>query len=119
MQFKVDVVLRGTEAAQSETITAVAREPRDWTDSDVRQVLEGMLSTMHRMKHPEELSPAVTLRGLSWIVSPFEEGGVVIALEVGMGAAVAGPFDADPVSLEKAIARVISGAQPAPPTTVH
>ena len=32
------------------------------------------------------------MRGLSWIVNPYEDGGVVIAIEITMGAAVAGPF---------------------------
>jgi len=33
------------------------------------------------------------LRGFSWIVNPFESGGVVIAIEMTLGAVVAGPFD--------------------------
>ena len=92
----------------------VDAEPKAWTDEDVRQVLEGMLSTMHRLKHPEESTHAVALRGLSWIVNPFEDGGVVIAVEVGMGAAVAGPFDADQAALETMITRVIASPPRAP-----
>jgi hypothetical protein len=56
----------------------------------------------------------VSLRGLSWIVNPFEEGGVVIAIEVTLGAAIAGPFDVDQQALETMIARVLSR-----PATVH
>ena len=35
----------------------------------------------------------MALRGFSWIVNPFDEGGVVIALELSLGAIVAGPFN--------------------------
>jgi hypothetical protein len=58
----------------------------------------------------------VALRGLSWIVNPYEEGGVVIAIEITMGAAIAGPFVIDQAVLEAMIARVLA---PARPFTVH
>ena len=120
MTIKVDVWLRGTDFAKTEQIDSVRREPKAWIDDDVRQVLEAMLSTMHRLKHPEESTHVVALRGLSWIVNPFEEGGVVIAIEVGMGAAVAGPFDIDQAALEATIARVIAAqATVASPGMVH
>jgi hypothetical protein len=55
---------------------------------------------------------------LSWIVNPFEDGGVVIAIEITLGAAVAGPFDIDKAALEQMISRVLR--QPGPPSTsVH
>ena len=60
----------------------------------------------------------IALRGLSWIVSPYEGGGVVIAIEITMGAAVAGPFDIDRTRLEAMIARVLS-EPPAALTNVH
>jgi len=119
LTIKVDVWLRGTECAKTELIEGVKREPQAWMDEDVRQVLEGMLGTMHRLKHPDEASPAVSLRGISWIVNPFEDGGVVIALEVGMGAAVAGPFNVDQTSLETMIARVLVQPPMHTPKTVH
>ena len=116
MTIKVDILLRGSDFATTETISDIVRPPKAWTDEDVRQLLSGMLSAMHRLKHPGESAPVISLRGLSWIVNPFEDGGVVIALEVGMGAAVAGPFDADQKWLEQSIARVIGGQ---PTATVH
>ena len=120
MTIKVDVWLRGTDFAKTELIEGVTREARAWTDEDVRQVLESMLGTMHRLKHPgENASQAVTLRGLSWIVNPFEDGGVVIAIEIGMGAAVAGPFDIDQPLLEDMISRVIAQSAPRGSATVH
>jgi hypothetical protein len=119
MNAKVDIWLRGTDFARTEQLQGIAREPQSWTEDDVRRVLEGMLETMHRLKHPDDDATAVSLRGLSWIVNPFEEGGVVIAIEIGMGAAVAGPFNITQSALESMIARVL--VQPPPPTstTVH
>ena len=119
MTFPVDVWLRGTDFATTKTIDEVAREPRAWTDDDVRAVLESMLKAMDRAKNPDEANRPVALRGLSWIVNPFESGGVVIAIEITLGAAVAGPFDIEQGLLETMIARVVS--QPAPPvsSSVH
>lgn len=118
MSIQVDVWLRGTDVAQTETLDDVNRPPAAWSDDDVRLVLEGMLRTMHRLKHRSEEDVPVALRGLSWIVNPFEDGGVVIAIEITLGAAVAGPFDIDKAALEQMIARVLR--QPGPPSTsVH
>jgi hypothetical protein len=60
----------------------------------------------------------VALRGFSWIVSPFETGGVVIALELTLGAVVAGPFDVAESDLTARITRVMS-ADRAQSSTVH
>jgi hypothetical protein len=119
MNVQVDVWLRGQDFATTKSIEGVAREPRAWSDADVRIVLEGMLRAMHGLKHPGEERP-IALRGLSWIVNPYDDGGVVIAIEITMGAAVAGPFDIDKSALETMISRVL--ANPVPPAasnTVH
>ena len=109
MTVHVDVWLRGQDTATTREIEGILREPEAWTEQDVRLLLEGMLQTMHRLKHPEEAGATpVALRGLCWIVNPYEEGGVVIAIEITMGAAIAGPFDIDQAALEKMIARVLS-----------
>ena len=100
MTIHVDVWLRGNDFATTATIEGVEREPGAWTDDDVRLVLEGMLRAMHRLKHPATHAARRQLRGLSWIVNPFEGGGVVIAIEITMGAAIAGPFDIDKAALE-------------------
>jgi len=119
MNVQVDVWLRGQDFATTKSIDGVAREPRAWTDEDVRVVLEGMLRTMHQLKHPGEDRP-VALRGLSWIVNPYDDGGVVIAIEITMGAAVAGPFDIDKTALETMISRVlVNPVPPAASDTVH
>jgi hypothetical protein len=119
MTVSVDIWLRGTDFATTKTFEGVSRAPNEWTDDDVRLVLEGMLREMNRLKNPSESDRAIMLRGLSWIVNPYEEGGVVIAIEITLGAAVAGPFDVDKAALEAMITRVL--AQPAvrPSTTVH
>jgi hypothetical protein len=119
MEVQVDVWLRGQDFATTKSIDGVSREPASWTDDDVRLVLEGMLHAMHRLKHPNDPArPAIALRGLSWIVNPYHDGGVVIAIEITLGAAVAGPFEIDQNRLEAMIARVLSPAA-APSSSVH
>lgn len=119
MNVSVDVWLRGQDYATTQKIEGVAREPSAWTDEDVRTVLHGMLQAMHRLKHPEDGERAIALRGLSWIVNPYEEGGVVIAIEITMGAAVAGPFDIEQHALESMIARVLVRPIAPPSDTIH
>lgn len=117
MTVQVDICLRGDDFAVTRSIENIKREPAAWTDDDVRAVLQGMLLQMQDVKHPNEAAPPVSLRGLSWIVNPFE-GGVVIAIEITLGAAVAGPFAMDQAVLEAMITRVL--APPAPSSeTVH
>jgi hypothetical protein len=119
MTFPVDVWLRGDNFATTETVEGAAREPHAWTDDDVRDVLEAMLKTMNRLKHPIGPDHPVALRGLSWIVNPFEDGGVVIALEISLGAAIAGPFDIEKEALEAMIARVLARPPALTSTGVH
>jgi hypothetical protein len=114
----VDVWLRGEDFATTQTLDGAVAEPKTWTDEDVRTVLLGMLLAMHRLKHPSDTERRIGLRGLSWIVNPFEDGGVVIAIEITMGAAIAGPFDIDKGALESMIARVLASSA-ARPETIH
>jgi len=119
MDFSVDIWLRGDNHATSAIISSVPHEPRAWTDADVALVLEGMLRALERAKHPRaETDRPVSLRGFSWIVSPFETGGVVIALELTLGAVVAGPFDLAESDLTARIERVVGGQRAKSPT-VH
>ena len=119
MSFQVDVWLRGTDVATTATLEGITRAPASWYDDDVRLVLEAMLRAMHRLKHNVESQVPITLRGLSWIVNPFDGGGVVIAIEITLGAAIAGPFDVDKTALETMIARVLRQPAVASPTTIH
>jgi hypothetical protein len=63
------------------------------------------------------------MRGFSWIVNPFEGGGVVIALELSLGAVVAGPFDIPEGDLSAMIQRVMAAERATMPsagsTVVH
>ena len=119
MEFQVDIWLRGDHHATAQVIGSVPREPSVWTDADVIAVLEGMLRALERARDPGA-SPdrPVSLRGFSWIVSPFETGGVVIALELTLGAVVGGPFDVPESALSAKIERVM-GAQRTTAQTVH
>ena len=120
MNVSADICLRGSNVATTVTIEGITREPRAWTDDDVRLVLEGMLRAMDRLKRgPGGTDRAVTLRGLSWIVNGYEGGGVVIAIEITLGAAVAGPFEIDKAALEAMIARVLASPASPPSTAVH
>jgi hypothetical protein len=119
VSFQVDVWLRGSDVATTATIEGVTRSPVSWTDDDVRLVLQEMLRAMHRIKHPAESEFPITLRGLSWIVNPFEDGGVVIALEITLGAAIAGPFDIDKAVLETMIKRVLAQPVTSASATIH
>jgi hypothetical protein len=115
IEIQVDVWLRGENVATTRPVPGVTRPPAEWVDEDVRTVLLGMLRVMHTLKHPEESDRPVTLRGLSWIVNPYEEGGVVIAIEITLGAAIAGPFAIEKSVLEAMITRVLR--TPAPVAT--
>ena len=121
MTIPVDVWLRGTDFAKTTTIEGPARAPAAWIDEDVRLVLERMLEAMDRQKNPDGEARVIALRSLSWIVNPYEEGGVVIAIEITLGAAIAGPLDIDKSALETMITRVLlpQSAAPAPSGTVH
>jgi hypothetical protein len=119
MSFQVDVWLRGTDVATTATLEGITRAPASWSDDDVRLVLEAMLRAMHRLKYPVESQVPITLRGLSWIVNPFDGGGVVIAIEITLGAAIAGPFDVDKTALETMITRVLRQHAAASPSTIH
>jgi len=115
MNFPVEVWLRGDNHATSDVIAPVDNEPRTWTDADVASVLEGMLRAIDKAKHPAaEGNRPVALRGFSWIVSPFEQGGVVIAIEMTLGAVVAGPFDIAESELTAMIGRVMARPVVAP-----
>jgi hypothetical protein len=119
VEFPVDVWLRGDNHATTQMIAPVAREPQAWNDADVTAVLEEMLRALDRARHPDvDPHRPVALRGFSWIVSPFESGGVVIALELTLGAVVAGPFDVPESQLSGAIARIMSDHRP-PTSSIH
>ena len=123
MDINVDIWLRGENHATTHVIPSIEREPRSWTDADVSTLLADMLRALERAKNPDAEDRPVALRGFSWIVNPFETGGVVIALELSLGAVIAGPFDIPESVLTTMIQRVVAAERAALSTqgggTVH
>jgi hypothetical protein len=124
MDLSVDVWLRGDIHATTHAVPGVAREPRAWTDADVTHLLVGMLRAMKRASDPgADPDQPIILRGFSWIVNPYDAGGVVVAIEMSLGAAVAGPFDVPERELNEKIQRVLDaerkGGGTAASGTVH
>ncbi len=108
MDIHVDIWVRGEIHASTHVISTVNTEPRAWSDGDVVEVLTGMLRALDRSKNPDaDPDRPIALRGFSWIVNPYETGGVVIAIELSLGAAVAGPFDIAESALTTIIKRVV------------
>ena len=117
MNIPVDIWIRGTDFATTKQIDNVSREPDAWTDDDVREILQGMLHAMDETRNPGQSNRVAALRGFSWIVNPFD-GGMLIAIEMTLGAAVCGPFSIDKRRLEDMITRVLAASNSAPPV-VH
>jgi hypothetical protein len=116
MFFDIEIVLRERNYAVTETVRH-GTTPADWTELDVETVLKEMLLAIDRVKNPDASDRYVALRGFSWIVEPTQ-GGVVIALEIPSGAAVAGPFAIDQSRLDRLITGVLASARPSRPV-VH
>ena len=115
MTFDVEIVLRERDYATTERLHQPL-DPREWTDDTVAAVLRDMLLAIDRAKNPGATERYVALRGFSWIVEPAD-GGVVIAIEIPSGAAVAGPFDIEQPALDRMIGRVLATGKPT--TVVH
>jgi hypothetical protein len=117
MRYTVEIVLRERDYAVTEEVHHHGNSPSSWTELDVEGVLKSMLEAIDRVKNPGDEPRPVQLRGFSWIVEPTD-GGVVIAMEIPSGAAVAGPFDIAQPRLDGMITRVLDAARDAK-TVVH
>lgn len=107
MTFDVEVVLKGTDYAVTEKLIAPPGNPSTWSEIQVRDVLVEVLRAIDRAQNPKApRDRAVSLTGFSWIVEP-SDGQSVIAIEIPMGAAVAGPFAIEQAALDKLITGVI------------
>lgn len=115
--FDVEIVLREQNNAITERLVHAGQAPGEWDEQDVERVLKSILLAIDRAKNPGGDDRYVALRGFSWIVEPTG-GGVVIAIEIPSGAAVAGPFDIPQPRLHGMITRVLAAAAPRPPV-VH
>jgi hypothetical protein len=119
MTFNVEIVLRDREHSVTERILHSGNDAPHWTETDVESILKSILLAVDRLRNPEPAQGErfVALRGFSWIAEPTE-GGVVIAIEIPSGAAVAGPFDIPQPVLDRLIGRVVAAASPHRPV-VH
>lgn len=120
MTFNVEVVLKGRDFAVTQPASVAHGEPSSWGDEAVRDVLVEILRAIGRVDNPAASSDrAVVLQGFSWIVEPAEKASV-IAIEISMGAAVAGPFAIGHSELDAMISRVLRAERQAvAPRTVH
>ena len=111
MRLELEVWLRHEDVATTHSVDLPVGAPEAWTDDDVRMLLVALLRAIDRTKHPDaERDRPVFLRGFNWIVSPFEGRGVLVTVEIQLGAAAAGPFPVAQDQLEAMIVRVV--AQP-------
>ena len=118
--FNVEIVLKGRDFAVTEPLSVAHGAPATWDDAAVRDVLVAILRAIAKAENPK-LAPdyLVALRGFSWIVEPLGSE-VVIAIEIPMGAAVAGPFAVGQAELDSMITRVLRAERPATSSpTVH
>jgi hypothetical protein len=120
MTFNVEIVLKGRDFAVTETLQISHGEPSSWNDEAVRDALIEILRAMDRAGNPQaDAERQVVLRGFSWIVEPSGKD-VVLAIEIPMGAAVAGPFAIGQREFDAMISRVLRVAAPKTgSTTVH
>jgi hypothetical protein len=119
--FPVEVVLKGRDFAVTESVSAPVSDPSSWDDAAVREVLVEILRAVDRVDRPKATDRReVMLRGFSWIVEP-SEGQVVIAIEIPMGAAIAGPFKIAQADLDARISRVLKTERElaSAPSTIH
>jgi hypothetical protein len=120
MTFPIEIVLKGRDFAVTESIEVAEASSDTWTDEGVRAMLIGILRAIARAEDPAA-AREVVLRGFSWIVEPVEavSNQVVIAIEIPMGAAVAGPFAIEQTELDARISRVLRAERKDPMSTVH
>jgi hypothetical protein len=115
MTIPVEIMLRGDPRVYAETIEHPG-ELSSWTASDMRSVIERLLRLVHRLLQPGVPDGPVQLRGMNWIVSPYQQG-VVIAIETHSASVVAGPFDAPAASVESLVVGALGSVPPG--TVVH
>ncbi len=116
MKIEIDVWVRGAQHATTHRVDSITVKAADWGETEVRQLVTEMLLALNREKHPGADPPPLTMRGFSWIVSPFE-GGVVVHLEMQIGTVSAGPFPIEEARLTELMMRMIKND--APKQSVH
>jgi hypothetical protein len=119
MTFGVEIMLRGDTRVHTD-IVEHERPLAEWATEDVEAVLYAVLRAVDRAQHPDGVEPRpLSLRGLSWIVSPYQ-GAVVIALEIPSASIVAGPLAVEEAHLDALMRRALDPARAAGSSpTVH
>ena len=120
MTFKVEVVLKNKDEVVVEEVAVQHGAPDTWNEAAVRDVLVETLRAIERAKDPKApRDRAVMLTGFSWIVEPVD-GKVMLALEIPMGIAAAGPFAIPQAKLDALVTNVMKMERVGPTsTTVH
>lgn len=111
MTFDIEIVLRDRDHAIAGQLRHDGNDASQWTDLDVEEILKSILLAIEHAKNPGSAQQFVALRGFSWIVEPAA-GGVVIAVEIPTGAAVAGPFNIAQAQLDSMITRILAAHRP-------
>jgi len=107
MTFDAEIVVRASGRVVVDSLYHDGHEPPDWDQRDARAVVTLMLLAIDRAASgAPDVARTVALRGLSWIVTPFDAG-AAIAIEITAGSAVAGPFDIPERQLTALIAKAI------------
>lgn len=114
MTYAIEIVLRERDVAVTEHVEHHGNEAAHWNELDVEAVLKSMLLAIDRLRNPDADRRFVALRGFSWIVEPTADG-VVIAIEIQSGAAIAGPFAIAQPALNRMIGHVLAAASPGRP----
>ena len=121
MTFNVEVVLKGRDFAVTEPVTRPSRRSGHvGRHRRPRRARRDPAGDRARRKPEARADREVILQGFSWIVEP-EGNEVVIAIEIPMGAAVAGPFAVGQARLDALITSVLKTERQlaSPPPTVH
>ena len=107
MTYDVEIMLRGQEAVFTETLHHIGNPLDDWTVEDASTMMHSALKAIDRALNPGRPDePTTTMRGLNWIVTPFEDKAVV-AIEIHSASAVAGPFRIDCGRLESLLTEAV------------
>ena len=119
MTFSVEVVLKDRDEVAVEQVAIAHGTPDTWNEAAVRDVLVETLRAIERAKDPAApRDRAVMLTGFSWIVEPID-GQVMLALEIPMGVAAAGPFAIDQKKLDALVTAVLRLDRVGTATTIH
>jgi hypothetical protein len=118
--FDVEVVLKNRDFAVKEAVAVPHGPAATWDEAAVYDALVEILRAIARAEDPQTpRDRPVILTGFSWIVEPLKDD-VILAIEIPMGAAVAGPFRMPQARLDALVTNVLRMVrQRQAPTTVH